>query len=170
LLWRKGWPSHNLPTVSQPRMGWLHLGGRPRYTGEDPHISYPLFPNQGSVGFIQVVGQGFCSLCPSLFLCSSASNASISSWTKICVHIALSHTRLIKPQKAMIISPFGKSCRLCQLSRVLIGSIECRETGLRKLLFQRTGFYSNTFKWHIPMDPNACLCYPSQPGVTQNFP
>jgi hypothetical protein len=35
--------------------------------------------------------------------------------------------------------------------------------------FREQGFYSNTFTWHVPMDPNACLCYPSQPGVTQTF-
>jgi hypothetical protein len=61
----------------------------------------------------------------------------------------------------------------------LQGHIPCRErlldqlgteTVLRRLLFQRTGFYSNTFTRHFPMDPNACLCYPSQPGVTQTFP
>jgi hypothetical protein len=56
------------------------------------------------------------------------------------------------------------------LSWVSIGSIEYRETELRRLLFQRTGFYSNKFTWHFPTDPNACLCYPSQPGVTQTFP
>jgi hypothetical protein len=37
------------------------------------------------------------------------------------------------------------------------------ETALRRLLFQKADFYSNTFTWHFPMDPKACLCYPSQP-------
>jgi hypothetical protein len=32
-------------------------------------------------------------------------------------------------------------------------------------LFQRIGFYSNKFTQHSPMDPNACLYYPRQPGV-----
>jgi hypothetical protein len=91
LFWSKGWPSPKLPTLPQPRLGWLRLDGRPRYAGKkDPQLGYPLFLNQGWVGFIQVVGQGFYSLHPSLFLCSSASNASISSPTKICVQIALS--------------------------------------------------------------------------------
>jgi hypothetical protein len=170
LLWSKGWPSPKLPTLPQPRLGWLRMDGRPRYAGEkDPHLSYPLFPNQGWVGFIQVVGQGFCSLRPSLFLCSSASNALISSGTKICVRIALSRARPIKSQKATIIIPFTISCRLCQLSSVPIGSIEYRETVLRRLLFQRTEFLLK-FTWHFPMDPNACLYYRSQPGVTQTFP
>jgi hypothetical protein len=107
LLWSKRWPSPKLPTLPQPGLGWLHLGGEPRYAGEkDPHPNYQLFPNRGWVGIVQVVGQGFCSLRPPLFLCSSASNASISSWTKICVRIALSHVRLIKSQKATIIIPF----------------------------------------------------------------
>jgi hypothetical protein len=107
LLQIKGWPSPKLPTLPQPRLGWLPLGAEPRYAGEkDPHPSYQLFPNRGWVGIVQVVGQGFCSLRPPLFLCSSASNASISSWTKICVRIALSHARLIKSQKATIIIPF----------------------------------------------------------------
>jgi hypothetical protein len=47
--------------------------------------------------------------------------------------------------------------------RVPIGSLEHRERVLRRLLFQRAEFYSNSFTWHFPMDPNACLCYPSQP-------
>jgi hypothetical protein len=120
-LQSKGWPSPKLPALPQPRLGWLHLGGEPRYAGEkDPHPSYQLFPNQSWVGIVQVVGQGFCSLSPPLFLSSSASNASISSQTKICVRIALSHARLIKSQKATIIIPFTRSCQLCQLSRALI--------------------------------------------------
>jgi hypothetical protein len=36
--------------------------------------------------------------------------------------------------------------------------------------FREQGFYSNKFTWHFPMDPNACLCDPSQLGVTQTFP
>jgi hypothetical protein len=36
--------------------------------------------------------------------------------------------------------------------------------------FREQGFYSNKFTQHFPMDPNACLCYPSQPGVTRTFP
>jgi hypothetical protein len=28
--------------------------------------------------------------------------------------------------------------------------------------FREQGFYSNTFTPHFPVDPNACLCYPSQ--------
>jgi hypothetical protein len=56
------------------------------------------------------------------------------------------------------------------MSSALIGSIEHTETVLRRLLFQRAGFYSNTFTWHFFMDPNACLCYPNQPGVIQTFP
>jgi hypothetical protein len=54
------------------------------------------------------------------------------------------------------------------LSQVLIGSIEYRETVLRRLIFQTTEFLFK--QTHFPMDPNACLCYPSQPGVTQTFP
>jgi hypothetical protein len=147
------------------------MGGRPRYAGEkDPHLSYLLFPNQGWVGFIQVVGQSFCSLCPSLFLYSSTSNALISSQTKICVQIAFSCARLIKSQKATIIIPFTISCWRRQLSWAPVGSIEYRETVLRRLLFQRTGFLFKKFTWHFPMDPNTCLYYPSQPGVTQTFP
>jgi hypothetical protein len=36
--------------------------------------------------------------------------------------------------------------------------------------FRDQGSYSNKFTRHFPMDPNAHLCYPSQPGVTQTFP
>jgi hypothetical protein len=36
--------------------------------------------------------------------------------------------------------------------------------------FREQSFYSNKFTQHFPMDPNACLYYPSQPGVTQTFP
>jgi hypothetical protein len=35
--------------------------------------------------------------------------------------------------------------------------------------FREQGFCSNKFTWHFPMDPKACLYYPSQPGVTQTF-
>jgi hypothetical protein len=141
LLWSKGWPSPKLPALPHPRLGCLCMGGRPGYSGEkDPHLSYLLFPNQGWFGFVQVVGLGFCSLRPSLFLCSSASNALISSQTKICVRITLPRARLIKSQKSTIIIPFTISCQLCQLSRVPIGSVEYRETVLRRLLFQRTAF------------------------------
>jgi hypothetical protein len=57
------------------------------------------------------------------------------------------------------------------VSRAPIGSIGYRETVLLgDSYFREQGFYSNTFTWHFPMDPNACLCYPSQPGVTQTFP
>jgi hypothetical protein len=64
----------------------------------------------------------------------------------------------------------GKRNEVWWVSRALIGSTEYRETVLRRLLFQRTGFYSNKFTRHFPMDPNACPCYPSQPGITQTFP
>jgi hypothetical protein len=34
----------------------------------------------------------------------------------------------------------------------------------------RAGFYSNTFTRHFPMDPKACLCYPSQPVLLRPSP
>jgi hypothetical protein len=158
----KEWPSPKLLTLTQLRLGWLHLDGKPRCTGEkDPHLGYQLFPNQGWVGIIQMVGQGFSFLLPSLFLCSSASNASISSRTKICVRIALSHARLIKRQKAMIIIPFTRSYQLYQLSRALIvqSSTDKQYSGdsyFREQDFIQTNLHGT--------DPNACLYYPSQPG------
>jgi hypothetical protein len=121
LLQSKGWPSPKLLALPQPRLGWPHLGGEPRYAGEkDPHQSYQLFPNRSWVGIVWVVSQGFCSLPPSLFLHSSASTASINSQTKICVRVTLSCARLIKSQKAMIIIRFVRSCQLRQLSWVLM--------------------------------------------------
>jgi hypothetical protein len=43
--------------LPQPRLGWLRLGGEPRCTEQkDPQLGYWLFPNQGLVGVIQVVG------------------------------------------------------------------------------------------------------------------
>jgi hypothetical protein len=55
------------------------------------------------------------------------------------------------------------------MSQVLIGSIEYRES-TQETYSREQGFYSNKFTRHFPMDPNYCLCYPSQPGVTQTFP
>jgi hypothetical protein len=60
---------------------------------------------------------------------------------------------------------FQGKCRECLLVQL---STERQYSG--DSYFREQSFYSNKSTWHFSMDPNACLCYPSQPGVTQTFP
>jgi hypothetical protein len=62
----------------------------------------------------------------------------------------------------MILLSWCRECLLFQLSTERYYSGDS--------YFREQSFYSNKFTWHFPMDPSACLCYPSQPGVTQTFP
>jgi hypothetical protein len=62
----------------------------------------------------------------------------------------------------------AKYIHYCHESLLVHLSTERRYSG--DSYFRGQGFYSNKFTWHFPMDPNACLYYPSQPGVTQTFP
>jgi hypothetical protein len=70
----------------------------------------------------------------------------------------------------MTIIPFTKSCQLGQLSRVLIVQSSADKQYSGDSFFQRTRFYLNKFTEQSPMDPNACLVYPSQLEVCSDLP
>jgi hypothetical protein len=60
---------------------------------------------------------------------------------------------------SLVVNALEKDCHDCLLVQL---STERQYSG--DSYFREQGFYSNKFTLHFPMDPNACLYYPSQPG------